>query len=54
MGGTLDDVTNNSILGKELLNQFKLVEKLPSEKKIVIELMEAFLIKTELQKRLAH
>jgi hypothetical protein len=39
---------------KELLSHFQRVEKLPGEKKAVVkEIIDAFLLKTDFQKKLA-
>lgn len=54
MSGSTNDVANASISDKELLDQFKRVEQLPEEKKILIkEFLDAFLIKADLQKKFA-
>lgn len=55
MNGSLDEAAQDSISDKELLSQFKRLEALPNDrKKIVKELIEAFLFKTELQQKLSH
>jgi len=55
MDGSLNDKAKNVISDKELLSQFQRVEKLSNEKKnIVKELLDAFLIKTDLQQQFAH
>jgi len=52
--GTLQDKADNSITDQELLIQFKKVEKLSSEKKKLIkEFLDAFLLKSSLEKQLA-
>jgi transcriptional regulator with XRE-family HTH domain len=54
MDGSTDDKAQSTISDKELLSQFQRVEKLPSEKKAVVkELIDAFLLKTDLQQKLA-
>jgi transcriptional regulator with XRE-family HTH domain len=50
MSGTLNDLATEGISDKELLSQFRRVEGLPKEKKKVVkELLESFLITSELQ-----
>jgi len=54
INGTLQDKADNSITDQELLIQFKKVEKLSSEKKKLIkEFLDAFLLKSSLEKQLA-
>lgn len=54
MDGSMDDKAQSTISDKELLSQFQRLEKLPSEKKAVVkELIDAFLLKTDLQQKLA-
>lgn len=54
MSGSTNDVANNTISDKELLEQFKKVEQLPQNKKVLIkEFLDAFLIKADLQKKFA-
>jgi len=54
MDGPADDKAQSTISNQELLSQFQRVEKLPSEKKAVVkELIDAFLLKTDLQQKLA-
>jgi hypothetical protein len=54
MDGTVNDKAQNTISDKELLSKFQRVEKLPIEKKTVLkELIDAFLLKTDLQQKLA-
>jgi hypothetical protein len=51
----MDDKAQNSISDKELLSMFQKVATLPNDKKSVVkELLESFLIKIDLQQRLAH
>ncbi len=52
MSGTTNDQANDTLNDKELIALFKRTEELPKErKKVVKELLEAFLIKTELQQK---
>ena len=54
MSGSTSDLANNAISDKELLDQFKRVEQLPENKKLLVkEFLDAFLMKADLQKRLA-
>nr|WP_297309826.1 helix-turn-helix transcriptional regulator [uncultured Flavobacterium sp.] len=54
LNGTKEDLANEMLMDKELLNQFKSIEKLPEEKKYIIkELIDAFILKNNLQKQLA-
>ena len=54
MNGTLQDKSAEAISDEELLSQFRKVEKLPNDKKkIVKELLDAFIFKADLQKQLA-
>lgn len=55
MNGTLEDKAGSSISDQELLSQFKKIEGFPQDKKMVIkELIDAFILKTNLQKQLSH
>lgn len=55
MDGSLDDKAQNIMTDKELLSQFQRVEKLPDDKKNIIkEVVEAFLLKVDLQQKLVH
>lgn len=55
MNGTLQDKSAEAISDEELLMQFRKIEKLPSDKKkIVKELLEAFIFKADLQKQLTQ
>jgi transcriptional regulator with XRE-family HTH domain len=50
MNGTSDDMANNSLTDKELLNQFKIIEKLPEKDKDVVKvLLDAFITKGRLR-----
>lgn len=52
MSGTNDEVAQAALIDKKLLEQFKKVEDLPADKKLLImEFLDAFLIKSDLQKR---
>ncbi len=54
MNGTSDDIIKDTLTDKELLNQFKVVEKMPEDKKLIVkELIEAFILRTNLQNQLA-
>ena len=54
MSGTIDDKASSAISDKELLSQFKQVEALPNEKRMIFkEVIDALLIKSELQIKFA-
>lgn len=54
MSGSNQEQAEASLNDRELLNQFQRVEQLPQDKKdIVKELLESFLLKYDLQKRMA-
>lgn len=54
MSGSIDDNAAQVISDKTLLDQFKKVEQLPENKKhLVKEFLDAFLMKADLQKKLA-
>jgi transcriptional regulator with XRE-family HTH domain len=54
MSGSTDEVANAVISDRELLEQFKKVEQLPNDRKLLVkEFLDAFLIKAELQQRLS-
>jgi transcriptional regulator with XRE-family HTH domain len=54
LNGTNDDFANEVLIDKELLNQFKSIEKFSEEKKhIVKELIDAFILKSNLQQQLS-
>jgi transcriptional regulator with XRE-family HTH domain len=54
MNGTSDDMANDSIQDKTLLNQFKRISALnPENRMIVVELIDAFLFKQEMKNKLA-
>lgn len=49
--GTADDLAESSLTDKELLNQFKLIEKMPEAKRSVVkEFLDAFITKDKLRK----
>ena len=55
LSGSKADLADNSLSDKELLNQFKIIEEFPNDKKQIIkELLDAFILKTNLQKQLSH
>ena len=50
MNGTAENLANNSLSDKDLLNQFKFIEKLPeSEKNVVKIFLDAFITKKQIQ-----
>lgn len=50
MNGTSDDLAGSSLTDKELLNQFKIIEKLPEKDKDVVKvLLDAFITKGKLK-----
>ena len=52
--GTSDDLAESSLTDIELLNQFKIIEKLPDDKKrLVKEFLDAFLFKYNIQQQIA-
>ena len=54
LNGTNEDFANEVLIDKELLNQFKSIEKFSEEKKhIVKELIDAFILKSNLQQQLS-
>ena len=54
INGTLENKAENTISDNELLIQFKKVDKLPMEKKkLVQEFLDAFLFKDSIQRQLA-
>jgi len=54
MSGSNHEQAEASLNDRELLDQFQRVEQLPQDKKdIVKELLESFLLKCDLQKRMA-
>lgn len=54
LNGSNEDLANITLTDKELLNQFKSIEKLSDEKKhIVKELIDAFILKSNLQQQLS-
>jgi transcriptional regulator with XRE-family HTH domain len=52
MSGTIEENAIKSISDKELLEQFKKVEQLPNQKKLLVkEFLDAFIMKAELQSK---
>ena len=52
MDGSMDDKAQSSISDKELLSQFQKVSLLSNDRKAIVkELLEAFLLKSDLQQR---
>ncbi len=55
MDGSMDDKAQSAISDKELLSQFQKVSQLSNDKKLIVkELLDAFLIKTDLQQKFAQ
>ena len=51
MNGTADNLANNSLSDKELLNQFKYIEKLSEADKSVVKIfLDAFITKKQIQR----
>ena len=54
MNGSTEEQASIALEDKDLLNQFQKVEQLPSDKKMIVkELIDAFLLKCDIQKRYA-
>ena len=54
LNGEKEDISENTLQDKDLLNQFKTIEAFSDEKKKVVkELLNAFIITTKLQQQLA-
>lgn len=50
MNGTSDDLADSSLTDKELLNQFKMIEKMTEEKKSVVKIfLDAFITKDKIK-----
>ena len=50
MNGTSDDLADSTLTDKELLNQFKIIAKLPEEKKSVVKIfLDAFITKDKIK-----
>jgi len=50
MNGTADDLADSSLTDKELLNQFKMIEKMTEEKKSVVKIfLDAFITKDKIK-----
>ena len=55
MNGTMDDKAQNTISDQELLSQFKKIEQMPeNRKRLLKEVIDAFLLKSDLQQKLAQ
>ncbi len=55
MNGTLDDKAQNAISDQELLSQFKKIDQMPeTRKELLKEVIDAFLLKSDLQQKLAQ
>jgi transcriptional regulator with XRE-family HTH domain len=55
MNGTLEDKAVNTLSDQELLSQFRKIEQMPEDRKRLIkEILDAFILKTDLQQKLAH
>ena len=55
MNGTLDDKAQSSLSDQELLTQFKRIENMPEDRKRLLkEILDVFILKTDLQQKLAH
>ncbi|MFZ5553524.1 MAG: helix-turn-helix domain-containing protein [Bacteroidota bacterium] len=55
INGDKDQKAKATLKDAELLNQFKAVEQLPADKqRIVKDLIDAFIFRTNIQKQLAH
>ncbi len=53
--GSIDDKAQSYISDRELLSQFKRIEQMPEDVKDYLkEIMDAFILKTDLQQKLAH
>jgi len=50
MNGTSEDLADSSLTDKELLNQFKMIEKMTEEKKSVVKIfLDAFITKDKIK-----
>lgn len=55
MNGTLEDKAREGLTDDILLNQFKKIEQMPSNKKqLLVEFLDAFIFKSTLQQQLAE
>jgi len=55
VNGDTNEKVRQSLKDVELINQFKAVEKLPEEKRVIIkDLIDAYLFRTNIQQQLAH
>ena len=54
MTGSTKEQASNTLEDKDLLKQFRKVEQLPSDKKYIVkELLDAFLLKCDIQQKYA-
>ena len=50
VNGSSDDLAESTLTDKELLNQFKIIEKMPEEKKSVVKVfLDAFITKDKIK-----
>lgn len=50
VNGTSDDLAESTLIDKELLNQFKIIEKMPDDKKSVVKVfLDAFITKDKIK-----
>ena len=50
MNGTTDELAKSSLTDKELLNQFKMIEKMTEDKKSVVKIfLDAFITKDKIK-----
>jgi len=50
MNGSSDDLAESTLTDKELLNQFKQIEKMPEDKKSVVKIfLDAFITKDKIK-----
>lgn len=55
MNGSINDKAYNSVSDLELLSQFNRIEQMPEDcKRLLKEILDAFILKTDLQQKLAH
>jgi transcriptional regulator with XRE-family HTH domain len=55
MNGSLDDKAESALADRELLLQFKKIEQMPEDRKRLLkEILDAFILKTDLQQKLAQ
>lgn len=54
LNGSATDIADSTLTDKELLHQFKKAEQLPKDKKnMLIEFVDAFILKQDIQKSMA-